>query len=685
MEATPRNEYKDPQFPDMKYVIITGGVVSGLGKGITASSIGLLLKQAGLRVTAIKIDPYLNIDAGTMSPYEHGEVFVLDDGGEVDLDLGNYERFLNVRLTRDHNITTGKIYERVLKTERDGDYLGKTVQMVPHVSNCIQDWIEEVAIKSVDGSGTIPDVCVIELGGTVGDIESMIYLEAIRQFKFRCGDSICHVHVSLIPCLGNVGELKSKPTQHSMTQLRTAGLIPDIVVLRCSTRVTQNIINKVSLFSMVPKENIIGVHDVSNIYQVPQLLLEQNIAHMVLNKIGFENMLRDNVIDINNWKRIANMLTDDELAITKTITIGIVGKYTGLTDSYLSVTKALLSAALESNLKLQIIWIESSHLETVEMNGCNNENINYKMNGNDIININIGTPSPDRSRSPSIEEMKDAVHNISIYSDTSPHKKHSKTKEYSNAWNKLKSVDGILIPGGFGDRGIEGKILAVNYARINKIPFLGICLGMQMAVIEFCRNVLQLYDSNSTEFDEYTKNPCVIFMPEGDKNKKGGTMRLGSRKCHLNNKSIAKYLYLNEIIKEQKNNIIYERHRHRYEVNPDLVEKIEEMGLIFTGKDEKYERMEIIELPLNKHPFFFGCQFHPEFKSGPLRPSPPFQGLIKAASGLLHKEKEFIKEFGQIKTDYKHQDKPMIFPYGKLKNINEKWDNDKVGQKNGIR
>jgi len=626
----------------MKYVVITGGVVSGLGKGITASSIGLLLKQAGLRVTAIKIDPYLNIDAGTMSPYEHGEVFVLDDGGEVDLDLGNYERFLNVTLTRDHNITTGKVYQRVLETERRGDYLGKTVQIVPHITNCIQDWIERVALIPVDGTSKSPQVCVIELGGTVGDIESMIYLEAIRQFKFRFGHNVCHVHVSLIPSLGNVGELKSKPTQHSMVQLRTTGLIPDVVVLRCTKTVPQNIINKVSLHSMVPKSNIIGVHDVSNIYQVPQLLLAQGVTNMVFNKIGINGKYSPNV-DIKHFNVIANQLTDDELLITKTITIGIVGKYTGLTDSYLSVTKALLSASLQSHLNLQIIWIESTHLEKNE-NIRNINDYNNNNNNNDKKKKNNVTPSPEKS--PSIEEMKDGVHNISVFSDSSPNKRHKNEHKnaYKNAWNKLKSVDGILIPGGFGDRGIEGKILAVNYARTNKIPFLGICLGLQMAVIEFVRNVLNLVDANSTEFDKNTLNPAVIFMPEGDKENMGGTMRLGSRRCNLKNNSLAKYLYNDK-------EFVFERHRHRYEVNPKLVTKIENNGLIFTGKDLKNERMEIIELPLNKHPFFFGCQFHPEFKSGPLRPSPPFQGLIKAASGLLYKEEKFIKQFGNIEKN----------------------------------
>jgi len=664
MNASPLNELKESSSPEMKYVIISGGVVSGLGKGITASSIGLLLKESGLRVTAIKVDPYLNIDAGTMSPYEHGEVYVLDDGGEADLDLGNYERFLNVTLTKDHNITTGKVYQKVLETERRGDYLGKTVQMVPHVSDCIQQWIERVAQIPVDGSSLSPQVCVIELGGTVGDIESMIFLEAVRQFKFRFGANLCHVHVSLIPALGNVGELKSKPTQHSMVQLRSTGLIPDIVVLRCSRVVPESIIHKVSMFSMVPKQNIIGVPDVSNIYQVPQLLLAQNVLGMVFRRMSLDP--RHAKVDLAEFNKIASQLTDGALAVTKEVTIGIVGKYTGLNDAYLSVTKALLSAALQCRLKLQVVWIESSDLES-------DENLHLGANAAPSAKQ---TPSADHDRmhlledhspkskssasskasskesTPEMQETKDLVHNISIYNDVSPRRTRAKSKrsEHRNAWNKLKSVDGILIPGGFGDRGIEGKILAVEYARNHKVPFLGICLGMQVAVTEFARNVLGLEDANSTEFDRHTANPSVVFMPEGDKKRMGGTMRLGSRRCHLKDGSVAKYLYHGA-------DAVDERHRHRYEVNPELVDRIEENGLLFTGKDGKNERMEIIELAPSDHPFFFGCQFHPEYKSGPLRPSPPFQGLIKAASGMLFKEPAFQKLFGVIEPGQKRTPK----------------------------
>lgn len=642
MNDSPQNEMKAME-TDMKYLIITGGVVSGLGKGITASSIGLLLKRAGLRVTAIKIDPYLNIDAGTMSPYEHGEVYVLDDGGEVDLDLGNYERFLDVTLTRRHNITTGKVYQKVLETERVGGYLGKTVQMVPHVTNAVQDWIERVAHVAVDGSAEAPQVCVIELGGTVGDIESSIFLEAVRQFKFRCGaKAMCHVHVSLVPALGNVGELKSKPTQHSMVQLRSAGLIPDMVVLRCSRPVPRSIVNKVSVFSMVPVANIIGVPDVSNIYQVPRLLHRQNVTRLVFDCLGMDAALADRV-DLSEFNKLAAQLTDDEMCAAgpdapKEVNIGIVGKYTGLTDAYLSVTKALLSAALHSNLVLQIVWIESSNLE--EPAAASEES---------------QSQSPESS--PSIEEVVETVHNISMFSSSPKHNRQQpgqqrakgkgkgrgrgRRHEHLTAWRKLKSVDGILIPGGFGDRGVEGKMLAVQFAREHKVPFLGICLGMQMAVAEFCRHVLQLPSANSTEFDADTKSPCVIFMPEGDKLNMGGTMRLGARRCDLAKDSLASYLYGGK-------RSVHERHRHRYEVNPEMVPRIEQAGLRFTGRDEKGERMEICELALAQHPFFLGCQFHPEFKSRPLRPSPPFEGLIKASAGLLYAEQAFVAQFGKV-------------------------------------
>jgi len=548
----------------MKYVVVSGGVVSGLGKGITASSIGTLLKCCGLSVTSIKIDPYLNIDAGTMSPYEHGEVYVLEDGGEVDLDLGNYERFLNIHLTKDHNITTGKVYQQVLSKERKGSYLGKTVQIIPHVTDCIQEWIERVAEMPVEKSGKSPDVCVIELGGTVGDIESSIFLEALRQFAFKVGrDNLCHVHVSLVPIM-NSGEMKTKPTQHSIINLRASGLMPDLLVCRCERKVEDAIKSKISMFSMVPYSNVISVHNVSNIYRVPSLLLKQNVPSIILNCLHINRRPQP---DMGSW----NLLSDLTDNVSTQVTITIVGKYTGLEDSYISLNKAIKIACIYSKRKALIHYVESSDLE-----------LRMKKQNREV---------------------------------------------YENAWAYLKSADGILIPGGFGIRGIEGKVLAAQYAREKKVPFLGICLGMQVMVMEYARNVCGLQNANSSEFDEKTKHPVVMFMPEIDHVKMGGTMRLGARICKVNDNSLAYYLY-NETE-------ITERHRHRYEVNPSYIEQLEKAGLIFSGKDEKGERMEITELPQAVHPFFFGCQFHPEFTSRPHCPSPCFLGLARASSKQL--------------------------------------------------
>ncbi|XP_047332502.1 CTP synthase 2-like [Impatiens glandulifera] len=549
----------------MKYVLVTGGVVSGLGKGVTASSIGVLLKACGLRVTSIKIDPYLNTDAGTMSPFEHGEVFVLDDGGEVDLDLGNYERFLDIKLTRDNNITTGKIYQYVIDKERRGDYLGKTVQVVPHITDAIQEWIERVAMIPVDGKEGPADVCVIELGGTIGDIESMPFIEALGQFSYRVGPgNFCLVHVSLVPVLSVVGEQKTKPTQHSVKGLRSLGLMPNILACRSTTILEENVKQKLCQFCHVPEENIITLHDVSNIWHVPSLLRDQK-AHVVISKVL--NLGIINEPSMKEWTARAELCD----RLNETVRIAMVGKYTGLSDSYLSVLKSLLDASVDCHKKLQVDWVPSSDLEDV-----------------------------------TAKENPEA---------------------YKAAWDLLKEVDGILVPGGFGDRGVQGKILAAKYAREHKIPYLGICLGMQIAVIEFARSVLGMKDANSSEFDPDTKNPCVIFMPEGSKTHMGGTMRLGSRRTyfHVSDCKSAK-LYDNK-------SYIDERHRHRYEVNPDMIEKFEDAGLSFIGKDESGQRMEIVELL--DHPYFIGVQFHPEFKSRPGKPSPLFLGLIAAACGQL--------------------------------------------------
>ncbi|KAI7999697.1 CTP synthase 1 [Camellia lanceoleosa] len=550
----------------MKYVLVTGGVVSGLGKGVTASSIGVILKACGLRVTSIKIDPYLNTDAGTMSPFEHGEVFVLDDGGEVDLDLGNYERFLDIKLTRDNNITTGKIYQAVIDKERRGDYLGKTVQVVPHITDAIQEWIERVAMIPVDGKEGPADVCVIELGGTIGDIESMPFIEALGQFSYRVGaDNFCLIHVSLVPVLSVVGEQKTKPTQHSVRGLRSLGLTPNILACRSTKELEENVKAKLCQFCHVPAENIISLYDVSNIWHVPLLLKDQKAHEAILKAL--------NLIGVANEPALVEWKSRAELSdmLHEPVRIAMVGKYTGLSDSYLSVLKALLHASVACHMKLFIEWIPSSDLEDA-----------------------TAKENPD---------------------------------SYKAAWNLLKGADGVLVPGGFGDRGVQGKIIAAKYARENKIPFLGICLGMQIAVIEFTRSVLGLQDADSTEFDPNTRNPCVIFMPEGSKTHMGGTMRLGSRRTYFQVADcLSAKLYGNK-------SFIDERHRHRYEVNPDMVAQLEDAGLSFTGKDESRQRMEIVEL--SSHPFYVGVQFHPEFKSRPGKPSALFLGLIAAACGQL--------------------------------------------------
>ena len=548
----------------MKYVVVTGGVLSGLGKGITASSIGVLLKSAGLSVTSVKIDPYLNCDAGTMSPFEHGEVYVLDDGGEVDLDLGNYERFLDIALTRDNNITTGKVYQAVIERERKGDYLGKTVQVIPHITNEIQEWIERVANKSSDGSSKTPDACVIELGGTVGDIESAPFIEALRQFQFRVGkENICFVHVSLVPVMGPVGEQKTKPTQHTVKELRGLGIIPDILVCRSENPLDYETREKLAAFCHVSPEAVVSAHDVSNIYRIPILLDEQGVSEVLSKEIGFE--LPDSRPLLEDWIKMAETVDN----LDEVVKIAMVGKYTGLSDSYLSVIKALQHSSFEVNRKLQINWIEA-------------ENLDEKVKRDDA-------------------------------------------EKYNQAWKLLKESDGILVPGGFGIRGIEGKIKAAEYARLNKIPYLGVCLGLQIATIEFCRNVLGMEKANSTEFDENTPHPAVVFMPEISKTHMGGTMRLGTKPTpFLVEDCKMKKLYGNKPH-------VDERHRHRYEVNPELITMIEEAGLIYVGKDETGQRCEIMEL--ENHPFYVGTQYHPEFKSRPGRPSPPFLGLLKASIG----------------------------------------------------
>ncbi len=526
----------------MKYIIVTGGVLSGLGKGITVSSMGKLLESRGLKVTAIKIDPYLNCDAGTMNPYQHGEVFVLDDGSEVDLDLGNYERFLDVDLTKDHNITTGKVYRSVIEKERRGDYLGQTVQIIPHITDEIRNMIKEAA----KNSGA--DVTLVELGGTVGDIESMPFLEAVRQLHIEVGHQNCiFVHITLVPVMSVVGEQKTKPTQHSVKELRAIGIQPDAIVCRAKDPLTKTIKDKISLFCDVPTNAVISAIDADSIYQVPIILEKQGITAFLLDRLGITTTAED----LKKWKAFLERLENPD----REVTVALVGKYTHLKDSYMSHIEALRHCSALTKTKVNIRWVEADD---------------------------------------------------KVPSDTP---------------NQLEGVDGIVVPGGFGKRGAPGKIEATRYARENKIPFLGICLGFQLAIVEFCRNVLGFEGANSTEFDKNTPHPVVDILPEQKGvTDLGGTMRLGAQNVNVQKGSKANALYSSTQISE--------RHRHRYEINPDYIKKIEEKGLKFTGKAPDGIRMEIAEL--EGHPYFVASQFHPELKSRPMRPAPLYVGLLKA-------------------------------------------------------
>nr|XP_020863134.1 CTP synthase 2 isoform X2 [Phascolarctos cinereus] len=564
----------------MKYILVTGGVISGIGKGIIASSIGTILKSCGLRVTAIKIDPYINIDAGTFSPYEHGEVFVLNDGGEVDLDLGNYERFLDINLYKDNNITTGKIYQHVINKERHGDYLGKTVQVVPHITDAVQEWVMNQSRIPVDGHKEEPQICVIELGGTIGDIEGMPFVEAFRQFQFKAKrENFCNIHVSLVPQPSATGEQKTKPTQNSVRALRGLGLSPDLIVCRSSKPIEMAVKEKISMFCHVEPEQVIFIHDVSSTYRVPVLLEDQGIVKYFKERLDLP--IDDHASDLLfKWKNMA----DRYERLQKTCSIALVGKYTKLSDCYASVFKALEHSALAINHKLDLMYIDSTDLEQSS-------------------------------------EVENPV-------------------RFHEAWQKLCKAHGILVPGGFGYRGTEGKLRAISWARTKKIPFLGICLGMQLAVVEFARNCLGWKDADSTEFVPNTSIPVifklrlckcdfamVIDMPEHHPGEMGGTMRLGKRTTVFKTEdSILRKLYGDV-------GYVEERHRHRYEVNPELIQQFEEKGLKFVGRDVEGERMEIIELA--NHPYFIAVQFHPEFSSRPMKPSPPYLGLLLAATGML--------------------------------------------------
>ncbi|KAF2634619.1 CTP synthase-like protein [Massarina eburnea CBS 473.64] len=541
----------------MKYVLVSGGVISGVGK----------------HVSSIKIDPYLNVDAGTMNPKEHGEVFVLSDGGEVDLDLGNYERYLNITLTRDNNITTGKIYDQVIKRERRGDYLGKTVQVVPHITDAIQDWIERVARVPVDDSGEEPDVCIIELGGTVGDLESGPFVEALTQLKLRAGkDDFLQVHVSYVPVIN--GEQKTKPTQQAIKEVRRAGFFPDLIACRCEIDLEPAAINKIARFCQVNLEQVIVVKNMPSTYQVPMLLEQQGLIPLLRKILALDNFTISDALEKKGRATWAqwNRLTAVNL-VPDLVTIALVGKYIELHDSYLSVVKSLEHSAMRCGRKLAIRWVDAEHLE-------------------------------EKTRL------------------VDPAKFHT-------AWTEVCTAHGVLVPGGFGQRGTEGMIQAVKWARENKKPYLGVCLGMQVAVIEYARHVCGISDATSGEFNGTAANKLIIHMAEIDKETMGATMRLGLHPTLFQSGSEWSRLRALYAGKDE----IHERHRHRYEVNPDFVEKLEQGGLSFTGKDDLGVRMEVIEI--KDHPWFVGVQFHPEYLSRVLDPSRPYLGFIAACSGQL--------------------------------------------------
>ncbi|MDH3365023.1 MAG: CTP synthase (glutamine hydrolyzing) [Thermoplasmata archaeon] len=527
----------------MKFIVVTGGVLSGLGKGITSSSIGCVLKARGLKVTAMKIDPYLNFDAGTLNPFEHGEVFVLDDGSEADLDLGNYERFLDASLTRDHVMTTGKVYGSVIEKEREGNFLGKTVQIIPHITNEIKSMMSNVGMKS--GA----DVVIVELGGTVGDIESAPFLEAMRQMHSEMGhENFIFVHTTLVPSLGTLKEQKTKPTQHSVKELRAIGIQPDVIVARSERPLDDGARRKIALFCDVPLEAVVSAPDAKSIYQVPIFVEEQGLTDYLLKRMALE-VPDDGLV---NWNKFLKKVMDPK----KEVKILLVGKYMDQYDSYMSHYEALTHAGAELNARVKYLRMEAEDI------------------GN------------EDSRS------------------------------------LLGEADGILIPGGFGSRGTDGKMEAIRYARENGVPFLGVCLGFQLAVVEFARNTLNFHDANSTEFDPHTSHPVIDLLPEQkDVTKKGATMRLGAQEVLVKKGSAAHKLYGSTTISE--------RHRHRFEVNPHYIDTIQDKGLKFTGRSPDGKKMEIAEL--EGHPYFVGSQFHPEFKSRPQKPAPLHYGLVKAA------------------------------------------------------
>ncbi len=531
-----------------KYIFVTGGVVSSLGKGITAASLGRLLKNRGYKVTIQKFDPYINIDPGTMSPYQHGEVFVTDDGTETDLDLGHYERFIDINLGKNSNVTTGKIYWSVLQKERHGDYLGSTVQVIPHITNEIKKNVHRV------GDDDNADIVITEIGGTVGDIESLPFLEAIRQIKKEVGrNDVLYIHVTLVPYIGAAGELKTKPTQHSVKELRSIGIQPDIIVCRSEKPLSEDMKDKLALFCDIDKDAVIQNRTLDSIYEVPLLLAEEGLDRIVLDKLALE----DKPCDMEDWKKMVYDIYHTE----KELEIALVGKYVALHDAYLSVAEALSHAGIAYKSKVNIHWIDSETLE-----------------GDDV--------------------DFDAV---------------------------FKDIDGIVVPGGFGGRGVEGKVRTIHYAREHKIPFLGLCLGMQCSVMEYARYVCGMQGATSSEFNETAEYPVIDLMADQvDVSEKGGTMRLGLYPCKLREGTKAKEVYGEDLI--------YERHRHRWEFNNKYRKELTDAGLVISGTSPDDRLVEIVEAP--DHPWFVGCQFHPEFKSRPTKAHPLFKGLIKTALEL---------------------------------------------------
>jgi CTP synthase len=535
-----------------KFVFVTGGVVSSLGKGIAAASLAAILESRGLKVTLIKLDPYLNVDPGTMSPFQHGEVFVTDDGAETDLDLGHYERFITTRMKRSNNFTSGQIYKCVLEKERKGDYLGKTVQVIPHVTNEIQEHIRRGASEALD-------VAIVEIGGTVGDIESLPFLEAVRQMSLKLGPSnSAFVHLTYVPYIAVAGELKTKPTQHTVQKLREIGIQPDALLCRADRRVPDEEREKISLFTNVPMHGVVSVWDAQSIYQVPRMLHEQGVDELICMKL----QLLTRPADLKRWDRLVEEVEHPR----STVKIGMVGKYTDLSDSYKSLNEALRHAGIQNHAKVEIEYVDAETLE--------------------------GATLPQLAR-----------------------------------------FDAILVPGGFGQRGVEGKIRAAQYARENRIPYLGICLGMQVATIEYARHVAGIPDANSTEFDPQCRNPVIALIEEwqdrdGSIQKRqaggnlGGTMRLGAQSSDVKEGTLAHEIY---------GPVVTERHRHRFEANVNYLERLQQAGLVISALTQREQLTEIIELPRSAHPWFVGVQFHPEFKSTPWAGHPLFTSYVQAA------------------------------------------------------